>query len=130
MWRQGSGNSAWKDRFEVRGVNACIPHSKRKRPPSPSRGQKFLKGPIPLTWLQEAARLPGKALHVGIALWFRSGLTRSSEISLSLSSLNEFGIGRFSAMRGLRALEKAKLVSVGRRIGRPSLVTLLEPKDR
>jgi hypothetical protein len=26
----------------------------------------FLKGPIPLTWLSAAARLPGKALHVGL----------------------------------------------------------------
>lgn len=38
-------------------------------------GKTFLKGPIPLPWLQGAARLPGKALHVGVVLWFLSGLT-------------------------------------------------------
>ena len=29
----------------------------------------FLKGPIPMPWLIVAGNLPGKALHVGIALW-------------------------------------------------------------
>ena len=43
----------------------------------PMKGEHFLKGPVPLRWLVSAARLPGKSLHAGIALWYVAGLTRS-----------------------------------------------------
>ena len=39
------------------------------RLPRPKAGERFLKGPIPMDWLSAAARLPGKSLHVAIAIW-------------------------------------------------------------
>jgi hypothetical protein len=44
------------------------PDPQLKKPPRHRSGEKFLKGPIPLLWLIQAGRLPGKALHVGLLL--------------------------------------------------------------
>ena len=85
----------------------------------------FLKGPIPLPWIIRASALTGKALHVGIALWFYSGLTRSKEIAINLTALQEWGIQRDTARRGLSALEKAGLVTVQRRPGRKPSVKII-----
>ena len=102
--------------------------SKQETPkPSGKKVKRFLKGPIPLDWLTQAARQSGKALHVGIALWFLSGLKRSREIALSQSILSLFGVTRHSGYRGLAELEKAGLVSVVRHRGRNSIVTILLP---
>lgn len=68
---------------------------------------------------------PGKALHIGIALWFYAGLTNSPRVALNLSSLLNMGITRDSARRGLHALENEKLVSVIRHPGRKPVVTIL-----
>jgi hypothetical protein len=32
------------------------------------RSDRYLRGPVPLAWLEAAARLPGRALQVGLAL--------------------------------------------------------------
>jgi len=58
---------------------------------SPGR---FLKGPIPLDWIIAAAKLPGKALHVGIALWFLAGLKRSRTVVLTPSSMRQVELNR------------------------------------
>ena len=99
----------------------------RSRTNSSRRGsdKRFLKGPIPLGWLTAAAKQPGKALHVAIALWFLSGMKRSRKVLMPLAELSAFGVSRFAAYRGLGALEKAELVSVARHQGRKSVVTIL-----
>ena len=86
----------------------------------------FLKGPIPLDWLQRAARLSGKALHVGNALWFRSGIERSRTVKLTNVLLQQFGVDRHAKARALRQLEAAGLVAVSRKPGRSPMVTILE----
>lgn len=97
----------------------------RRKPPRPRQGEKFLKGPIPWPWLQRAMSLPGKALHVGIRLWFEMGLARVGEVPVSLTGMQALGVSRFAAARGLRALEAAGLVSVNRHSGRKPVVTVL-----
>ena len=96
--------------------------------PRPRRGERFLKGPIPMSWLGIAARQPGKALHVAIMLWHLAGIQRGGRVSLSLSRMDVLGIKRTSASRGLKALETAGLVSVVRHPGRRPQVTIL-PTD-
>ena len=86
----------------------------------------FLKGPIPWDWVTAAACLPGKALHVGVALWQRAGKTKSRKVGLNLSRLDELGVGRSTASRALMALERAQLVSVERKHGRHPRVTILK----
>jgi DNA-binding transcriptional ArsR family regulator len=85
-------------------------------------GELFVKGPIPWSWLAAAMALPGRALHVGIALWLRAGIAGNGVVSVNLSRLP---VDRSASSRGLRALEAAGLVSVSRRPGRKPLVTLL-----
>ena len=93
-------------------------------PPRHRKGERFLRGPIPLPWLQRAATLPGKALAAGIALWFQAGLTKSARVEFCSKLRNGFGISRQAGYRALTALEGAGLVDVERRRGRCARVTL------
>lgn len=93
-------------------------------PPRPRRGEKFLSGPVPIDWLAAAAALPGRALHVGIALWFWAGMRKIDTVPLSLTGMLAFGVSRTSAARALRCLEEAGLVTVQRRRGRKPLVII------
>jgi len=86
----------------------------------------FLRGPIPLTWITIAANLPGKALHVGLLCWFLAGIRRARRVPLTPSKLFAFGLNRYSAYRGIAALERAHLVAVERHRGRSPIVTLLD----
>lgn len=90
---------------------------------------KFLKGPISLNWLSTAAHLPGKTLHVGLALWFLVGLKRSGTVKLGSSTLKLFGIDRKAGYSALRRLEDARLVNVSRGIGRNPVVTIVEVEE-
>lgn len=101
-----------------------LPRDKNK-PPLHRIGEPFLKGPVPWTWLQVAARLPGKSLHVGLVLWRKAGIEKTLEIQVNLSRLRDLGVSRFSGYRGLAQLEKAGLVSVIRRPGGKATIKLL-----
>lgn len=92
--------------------------------PRPVNGQRFLKGPIPLPWLEAAALLPGKSLHVAVALWYLGGLQKCRVIALSNIVGARFGLDRNSKYRGLAALEDAGLITIVRKLGRAPLVTL------
>ena len=78
-------------------------------------------------WLTAAARLPGRALHVGIVLWLESGLRKSAVVALSQQRLRDLGVDRYAGYRGLSMLEQADLVDVQRHPGRLSRVTLRRP---
>src|SRR5688500_11375531 len=99
------------------------PRAKEKAP-RPKPGEKFLKGPVPLSWLESAAHLPGKSLHLGNALWFLAGLKKTRSVILSRSVLQLFGIDRSAKSRALSQLEKAGLVSIERHPGCNPLVTI------
>jgi hypothetical protein len=80
---------------------------------------------VPVSWLEAAARLPGKSLHAGIALWYAAGRARSRSVPLSNISGLQFGLDRNAKYRALGWLERAGLVKVQRKIGRTPVVTLL-----
>jgi hypothetical protein len=97
------------------------------RPPRPRAGEWFLRGPIPWGWVTQAARLPGRTLHVGLAVWFWAGIQKRATIHFSIAPLSaELGVSRTTAYRALVHLERAGLVSVERHRGRKPNVTLLE----
>jgi hypothetical protein len=91
--------------------------------PLPKR--RFLKGPVPWTGLCAAARLPGQALAVFIAIHHRAALTGSATITLPKNLLVELGISRDAKARALHALQEASLVAVGRVNGRSARIRLL-----
>ena len=83
--------------------------------------------PIPWIWWHRACALPGRALRVALALWFRGGITGNrAEFPFDLSRWGSLGLTRFSAGRGLRALEAARLIAVERTPGRSPVVTVLD----
>lgn len=86
---------------------------------------KFLRGPIPLDWLQRAALLSGRALHLGVALWFLDGFQQTGTVQARPSVLRDFGLDRHASYRAMNQLEKEGLVSVERKKGAAPMVTLL-----
>jgi hypothetical protein len=103
-------------------ANAC--NAKPKRPPRHGPGGKFLKGPIPWPWLQQAAKLPGKALHVALLLWQKAGYRRDRRVRFCLAHGGQLGMRPDAARRGLRALAKAGLVTIHQSPGRCQEVSL------
>jgi hypothetical protein len=110
------------------GLNALTRAPRRASLPRPATGQQYLGGPIPLCWLSKAAALPGKALHLGVALWYAAGRSKGKNPAVKLTSAlaTQFGVGaRTTRSRALEALKRAGLVSVEDRVGRTPLVTIL-----
>ena len=83
-------------------------------------------GPIPLGGLSVAAGLPGKALHVALALWYQAGLTKARTVKASRGLLKRFGVERKAGYSSLGRLEEAGLISVTRHVGRCPRVTILD----
>jgi hypothetical protein len=92
-------------------------------PMQPDR--RFTNGPGPLTWLECAAGLPGRSVHVALALWHEAARSGSRCVALSNTLCLRFHVERNAKYRALRSLELAGLVAVERRRGRSPRVTLL-----
>jgi hypothetical protein len=81
---------------------------------------------IPLSWVQQAAHLPGKALYVGILLWYLAGVSKSFTVWLTRALMRRFGLPPETGRRGLLVLEHAQLVDVERHGKQNPWVTLLK----
>lgn len=91
-----------------------------------SKGEPFLRGPVPIPWLASAAQLPGKTLHVGIMLWFMAGiLKRQDQIKVPKRIQESFGVARWAYSDALDRLALAGLVSVLRQGKQSPVVTIL-----
>ena len=86
----------------------------------------FVRGPIPMSWLCCASRLPGRAFQVGLLIWLRVGQRKSRRVLLSTELTKTFGIDGDAKTRALRHLEDAGLVSVERRCRKNPYVTVLQ----
>ena len=112
------------------------PHKPQQaRAPHHKSGERFLRGPIPMNWLNKASRTSGRgsAFQIAIAIWHISGLKKQARrFRLVSSVLKNMGINRHACYRGLRVLENARLIHVERHAGRLPIVTILdcsEPPD-
>jgi hypothetical protein len=96
-----------------------------------SRGKQFVRGPIPMAWLEMAADLPGKALAVGVLLWFRRGFNPSSTEPLTVTPtlLARFGVSRKAGAAAVRRLDEAGLVTAEFSRGRCPRVMLRVPSE-
>ena len=99
-----------------------------ERPPSgtPRLADRYLKGPVPWSWIVVAARLPGKALIIGLCIWRLAGLKRSRTVVLGNGDLHAFAVDRTAKSRALTALESAGLIDIARRPGGLPIITLLD----
>lgn len=100
------------------------PEYKRRNRPRQGR---FVKGPIPLIWLQAAMKLSGACLSAGIILWHLRGLKRSVRFKIGVGDIaNLIGRSWVTAQRALLALERAELIMIERHEGRKHIVTIRE----
>lgn len=97
--------------------------------PSPERSSGFIKGPLPLGWMQKAAQMPGKTLQVGLTLWYLSGLQKSRTVKLATKPLAAMGVSRDAKYEALERLRFAGLIAVEQQPGSAPTVTLLEGDD-
>ena len=73
----------------------------------------FLRGPVPLVWIQTAHALGGDALAVGLVLWVYSGINNSRGFQLSSAKIEAaLGVSRETVGRAVRSLSEAGLIAV------------------
>ena len=77
----------------------------------------FLKGPISMEWLSVAAKLPGKAFHLAVAIQWLAGMSSNQKLKITAKALELLGVSKDAYRDGLRRLEEAELISVERRVG-------------
>ena len=75
------------------------------------------KGPISLDWISEAAKLPGKALHLAVAIQWLAGMGSPTKLKITAKALELLGVSKNAYRDGLRRLEEAEHISVERRVG-------------
>lgn len=85
----------------------------------------FLRGPIPMSWLSRAARLPGKALNVALAICWLHGMGKGAPVKLTKKALAHLNVSRDAAGDGVARLEGAGLVRVTRHPGRHHIISAL-----
>jgi hypothetical protein len=94
------------------------------------RAGRFLKGPILMRDVAVAAKLPGKALAVYLAIRHRIDLTRSAAVTLPASLMRELGVSKDAKARAQRQLETAGLISVRREPGRSPMIELKSTSNK
>jgi hypothetical protein len=87
----------------------------------------FIRGPIPVGWLSQAAALPGKALHLALAIQWLLGMNKGAPVKVSRKALAHFCISTDAYRDGLKRLEAAGLVTVTRLPGQSPFVRVVQP---
>lgn len=90
----------------------------------------FLRGPIPMRWLNDASKLGISALWVGCVLWHLAGIHRSGTFLVSNLHMYRWGVNRYAKSRALIALERAHLITIKDRGKRSPKVTILVGEER
>ena len=86
----------------------------------------FISGPIPIAWLSQAAALPGKALHLALAIQWLSGMNKGAPVKVSKKALAHFCISTDAYRDGLKRLEVAGLLTVMRMPGQSPFVLVVQ----
>jgi hypothetical protein len=94
--------------------------------PRHAQGEKFVKGPVPLSWLRLALSLGGKAGNLAWALWWRAGVEGGSPVPITPKMLADFDLPERTTSRLLHHFESAGLIKVDRQRGRCPRVGLLD----
>jgi hypothetical protein len=89
--------------------------------------EKFLKGPVPLSWLRAVAETKcGPAFWVAVMIRHLSDLRQSKTFKASLEDLGAGAYSRYSTSRALRVLENRGLIAIDRKPGQLLRITLLK----
>lgn len=87
----------------------------------------FLKGPIPLSWIQRVTSLPGKTLHVALAIRWLSDMNPGARVKISKKAMKAFGFSADTCRDALKRLEAIGVIEVQSLPGQMSLITLIKP---
>ena len=93
---------------------------------SPKReGEFFIKGPLPMDWISKAALLPGKAVQVGLVLWWFAGMRPQQKIKVTRQALKLLNVSNDAYRDALSRLEEVGLVKVFRTPGQRATVEIV-----
>ncbi len=84
---------------------------------------RFIKGPLPWTWVCAAARCHPRGLELVLIVKMLIDITGNETVLVSNKLATEMGLGRETKRRALVALEAAGLVRVDRKRGRSPMVS-------
>lgn len=116
------------ERFRIDTDSVNVPVAQKTFPfMAAKRGEPFLRGPIPLPWLERAIAARGSSLPVGLCLWFMRGVAPGTpDIKVSRAVRKRLGVSPDQLRRGLLGLEAAGLLEfVNRGRGRCPVVRIL-----
>jgi hypothetical protein len=99
-------------------------------PPRPRKGECYF-GPVPMSWVERAAALPGRAWHLACALWFEASCSGKAVVRLPGNTRRRFGLrSGHTLRRAAEALRGKGLIAVEDRPGRLALYTLQAVRTR
>ncbi len=78
-----------------------------------------------MAWLNMAAKLPGKTLNVGIAIWWLAGMSKTTSFKITGRALEELGVSRDAASDAFKRLEAHGLIMVERSPGQRPRVQIV-----
>ena len=88
-------------------------------------GQHLLESSTSTAWLEAAAKLPGKSMHVAVVLLRLAALKRADRVVLSNRACEHFGLDRNAKYRALLSLEASGLIRVERKLGQSPIVDIM-----
>lgn len=89
------------------------------------RRQQATEIPLNIEWLQRASQLPGRTLHLALALAVESYQRQAASVSLKARELESYGVKPDAASDALDRMVKANLLSADRAQGRVAQVRLV-----
>jgi DNA-binding transcriptional ArsR family regulator len=82
-----------------------------------------------MAWLEAAARLPGRSMHVAVVLMRLSTVGQTDRVVLSNRACERLGLDRNAKYRALLSLESAGLIKVHRKQGQSPIVNIVCVRD-
>lgn len=87
---------------------------------------RFIKGPIPLSWIVEACKLGGQVPKLAYVIWYLAGMNKSPWFRLNPGAWKQFSIERHSLYRALNLLEEKGLIEVLRKRGKSAEIRVIK----
>lgn len=83
---------------------------------------KFVKGPIPLKWVEQACMVGGQEARLAWVIWYRYGLNKGQDFPLSNTIVKSIGLTRHAKGKALKNLEAAGLIVVTCKRGKAPVI--------
>lgn len=89
------------------------------------KSEPFLKGPIPISWINRAAQLPGKAINTALAIYWLRGMNADGLIKLNQKALEFFYVSADAALDALHRMETVGLIKLHKNPGQRHWIEVL-----